>query len=154
MSKKKSKLNARQKRFVTEYLIDMNATQAAIRAGYSKKTAYSQGQRLLKHVEIKSQLLKKKQEIQDKNIATIKDIEEFLSLSMMGEIEEEVLLTVGSGDGYSEVVKEKKEISVRDRIKAAELLGKRHAMFTEKVQQDLDMNLTVSIDYGDEDGED
>ncbi len=48
------KLNPRQKRFVEEYLVDLNATKAAERAGYSKKTAYSQGQRLLKNVEIKS----------------------------------------------------------------------------------------------------
>ena len=47
-----SDLNRRQARFVEEYLIDLNATQAAIRAGYSNKTAYSQGQRLLKKVEV------------------------------------------------------------------------------------------------------
>lgn len=45
-------LNIKQQQFVQEYLIDLNATQAAIRAGYSAKTAYSQGERLLKHVEI------------------------------------------------------------------------------------------------------
>lgn len=45
-------LNAKQERFVEEYLVDLNATQAAIRAGYSEKTAYSMGQRLLKHVEV------------------------------------------------------------------------------------------------------
>tara|TARA_R110000851_G_scaffold5398_2_gene22376 strand:- start:3686 stop:4171 length:486 start_codon:yes stop_codon:yes gene_type:complete len=50
------KLNDKQKRFVIEYLIDLNATQAAIRAGYSVKTAYSQGQRLLKNVEIARQI--------------------------------------------------------------------------------------------------
>lgn len=47
-------LNAKQKQFYKEYVVDANATQSAIRAGYSKKTAYSQGQRLLKHVEGKS----------------------------------------------------------------------------------------------------
>ena len=45
-------MNARQQKFSDEYVIDLNATQAAIRAGYSKKTAYSQGQRLLSHVEV------------------------------------------------------------------------------------------------------
>lgn len=45
-------LSSRQERFIQEYLIDANATQAATRAGYSRKTAYSQGQRLLKHVEV------------------------------------------------------------------------------------------------------
>lgn len=46
------KLTAKQEQFVREYLIDLNATQAAIRSGYSEKTAYSQGQRLLKNVEV------------------------------------------------------------------------------------------------------
>ena len=55
-------MNERQKRFCDEYLIDLNATQAAIRAGYSEKTAYSMGQRLLKNVEIQNQLQKRKQD--------------------------------------------------------------------------------------------
>jgi len=49
-------LNAKQYRFVEEYLIDLNATQAATRAGYSGKTAYSMGQRLLKNVEIQKMI--------------------------------------------------------------------------------------------------
>ena len=51
-------MNDRQQRFVDAYLIDPNATQAAITAGYSEKTAYSQGQRLLKNVEIAKALTK------------------------------------------------------------------------------------------------
>jgi phage terminase small subunit len=47
------KLNRRQEMFAREYLVDYNATQAALRAGYSARTAYSQGQRLLKHVEVR-----------------------------------------------------------------------------------------------------
>jgi phage terminase small subunit len=47
-------LNERQRLFAAEYLVDLNATQAAIRAGYSERTAYSQGQRLLKHVEVQA----------------------------------------------------------------------------------------------------
>ena len=46
-------MNARQQRFVTEYLVDLNATQAAIRAGYSPKTAQQQGSRLLTNVVVK-----------------------------------------------------------------------------------------------------
>lgn len=45
-------MTPKQQRFVDEYLVDLNATQAAIRAGYSERTAYSQGQRLLKNVEV------------------------------------------------------------------------------------------------------
>ena len=47
-------LNERQRRFAEEYGVDRNATQAAVRAGYSPKTAYSQGQRLLKNVEVRA----------------------------------------------------------------------------------------------------
>ncbi len=55
-------LNAKQKMFCEEYLIDLNATQTAIRSGYSEKTAYSQGQRLLKHVEVQEYI----QELKEK----------------------------------------------------------------------------------------
>ena len=55
-----AKLNAKQQRFVDEYLIDLNATQAAIRSGYSEKTAYSAGQRLLKNVEVQKYIAERK----------------------------------------------------------------------------------------------
>lgn len=51
-SRAAAKLNAKQIRFVDQYMVDLNATQAAVRAGYSPKTAYSQGHELLKHPEI------------------------------------------------------------------------------------------------------
>lgn len=133
MTDKTKKLNNRQRQFVTEYLIDYNATQAAIRAGYSKKTARSQGQRLLTKVDIKNAIIVEREKIQNENIATAKDVEEFLSQVMKGLVDEEVILTVGRGEGYSEVVRERKETSNKDRLKAAELLGKRHALFTDKV---------------------
>lgn len=56
-------LTPKQRRFTEEYCVDFNATQAAIRAGYSKRTAYSQGQRLLKHVEIKEAIDKRMDEL-------------------------------------------------------------------------------------------
>lgn len=126
-------MNNRQKLFVTEYLIDFNATQAAIRAGYSEKTARSQGQRLLTNVDIKNVIKEEREKLQDENIATAKDVEEFLSQAMNGLVDEEVLMVVGEGEGISSVVRERKELSARDRLKAAELLGKRHALFTDKV---------------------
>lgn len=57
-----SEMNPKQAQFVREYLIDLNATQAAIRAGYSAKTAYSQGERLLKHVEVAKAIADAKEE--------------------------------------------------------------------------------------------
>lgn len=58
-----ARMTAKQKRFCDEYLIDLNATQAAIRAGYKKETAYSQGQRLLKNVEVQKQIEENKKEL-------------------------------------------------------------------------------------------
>ncbi|WP_254907628.1 terminase small subunit [Candidatus Enterococcus lemimoniae] len=148
-------MNNRQKIFVTQYLIDFNATQAAIRAGYSEKTARSQGQRLLTNVDIKNAIKEEREKIQDENIATAKDVEEFLSQAMNGQIDEEVLMVVGAGDGVGDVARERKELSAKDRIKAAELLGKRHALFTDR--QEIDATIrTDKLDsilqqLGDED---
>lgn len=118
-------VNDRQRLFVDEYLKDLNATQAAIRAGYSEKTARSQGNRLLTKVDIKNAIKKRQEALQDENIATLKDIAEFLSLTMKGEMEEEVVLTLRNPDGSDRVVKQMKQASVRDRIKAAEQLARR-----------------------------
>ena len=144
-------MNAKQRRFAEEYLKDLNATQAAIRAGYSERTAYSQGQRLLKHVEIKNAIKEVRESIQDGNIATIKDIEEFLSMSMNGEIDEEIIITVGLGEGLSEAKRLRKEISAKDRLKAAELLGKRYGLYTDKVDMTQALTIVFEDDYGDED---
>lgn len=65
------KLTDKQERFVQEYLIDLNATQAAIRAGYSEKTAYSQGQRLLKNVEVKKLIEEGQKTVAERNNITI-----------------------------------------------------------------------------------
>jgi phage terminase small subunit len=71
---RKGVLNARQLKFVDEYLVDMNATQAAIRAGYSKKTAGSQGFDLLKHPEIASAIQARRQEVSHKTGITVEKV--------------------------------------------------------------------------------
>ena len=62
----RSALTAKTEVFCREYLIDLNATQAAIRAGYSAKTAYSIGQRLLKNVEITNRIAELQQARQER----------------------------------------------------------------------------------------
>lgn len=61
-----AELNEKQKRFVGEYLIDLNATQAAIRAGYSAKTAHVQGSRLLSDARIAAEIAKRQTKVADK----------------------------------------------------------------------------------------
>lgn len=143
-------MNNRQKRFVTEYIIDHNATQAAIRAGYSERTARSQGQRLLTNVDIKNAIKELQNRIRDKNIAEAKEVEEFLSLSMRGEIKEEVVVTENIGDFASKARLIKKQLSGRDRIKAAELLGKRYALFTDKIDVEGNVGITIVDDIDDD----
>lgn len=143
-------VNKRQKLFVEEYLKDLNGTQGTIRAGYSPRTAVAQASRLLRNVHVSNAIKELREEIQSENIATIKDIEEFLSQSMLGNIEEEVVVTLGEGEGFSSVKKVKKQISAKDRIRAAELMGKRYGLFKDKV--DLDKGIEIEIVRADDEG--
>lgn len=67
----KGKLTPKQAKFCKEYLVDLNATQAAIRAGYSQKTAYSHGQRLLKNVEIQNEIQRQREGASERTEVTI-----------------------------------------------------------------------------------
>ena len=139
-------LNIRQKTFCDYYISSGNATDSAIKAGYSEKTAYSIGQRLLKNVEVKAYIEELMKKIEDKRIATAEEVLKELTKALRGEIEEEVVVVESIGNGITKAVKTKKKISARDRIKAAELLGKRHMLFTEKQQIDITPIMFVGED--------
>lgn len=128
----------KQKKFADEYLVDTNATQAAIRAGYSKKTAYSQGQRLLNKVEVQTYLRGKAEEIQCETIADATEVMKYLTSVLRGEHTEEVVVVEGHGDGFSSATRVDKDVSAKDRLKAAELLGKRYGIFTDKVNLEVE----------------
>lgn len=130
------KLTPKQEKFCVEYLVDLNATQAAIRAGYSEKTAEATASRLLRNVKVQTRIQELRSEYFTKAIASAAEVEAFLSKTIRGDLEEEVIVVEGSGEGYSEARIVKKQVSARDRIKAAELMGKRHQLFTEKVKVD------------------
>lgn len=139
-------LNDKQKMFYKEYLIDSNATQAAIRAGYSKKTAYSQGQRLLKHVEGQNFMRELMAEKEKTLIADQDEVLKYLTSVLRGEGHEEVVVVEGCGDGHSSATTVARDISPKDRLKAAELLGKRYSLFTEKVNVDVALPVVLSGD--------
>lgn len=140
------KMTARQQRFCDEYLIDLNATQAAIRAGYSKKTARVIGQENLTKPAVKNyideQMKKKEQEL----IADQTEVMKYLTSVLRGKSESSVLAR--DEIGADRVIT--KPPDEKERLKAAELLGKAHMMFTDKVQQEVDMDLNITVDYGDE----
>lgn len=128
------KLNARQKAFCEYYVASGNATDAAIKAGYSERTAKSIGQRLLTFVDIKKYIDELMQKLESERIATAEEVLQNLTAMMRGEIQEEVIVVEGEGEGVSSARIIKKQVSAKDRIKAAELLGKRHALFTDKTK--------------------
>ena len=130
------KLTEKQKRFADYYIETGNITEAATRAGYSKKTARVIGQENLLKPAIKGYIDEKLEAMQDERTASAKEVLEFLTKSMRGEIKEEVVVVEGTGDGTSEARMVKKQIGLRDRIKSAELLGKRYRLFTDKVEID------------------
>ena len=155
-----AKLTAKQQRFCDEYLIDLNATQAAIRAGYSKKTAYKASDWLNEKSQEKpsSKFNRAMREdidnrLAEKEKALIADQDEvlkYLTSVLRGQSKSTEIVIEGLGDGSTKARKMEKEPSEKDKLKAAELLGKRYGLYTEKVEETVDMELNVNIDYGDE----
>lgn len=126
------KLTIKQQRFADEYLIDLNATQAAIRAGYSKKTANEQGARLLVNVSVKKYIDTRMAEKEKELIADQDEVLKYLTSVLRGESQSTEIVVEGVGEGFSEARKVLKEPSEKERLKAAELLGKRYKLFIDK----------------------
>lgn len=185
-------LTAKQKRFCDEYLIDLNATQAAIRAGYSPKTAEQTASRLLRNVKVQEYIAKRQKELSRSTEITQERV-----------IKELALIAFSNATDYARVVEKKMKIEVngvlvdaldedgnpimyrtvepvlteeltddqkrvlavikkgRDGLevrpcskeKALELLGRHLGMFKDKVELDTDMELNITVDYGDGDNE-
>lgn len=140
------KLTAKQQRFCDEYLIDLNATQAAIRAGYSKKTAGVIATENLQKPNISAYIEKRMAEKEAELVADQAEVLKYLTSVLRGKSASSVLAR--DEVGADRVIE--KPPDEKERLKAAELLGKAHMMFTDKVQQDVDMELNITVDYGDD----
>lgn len=147
-------MTEKQKMFADEYLIDLNATRA-YRAVYKNikndGVARRNGSRLLTNADIKTYIDERLAEIHDEKTADAKEVMEYLTSVMRGESTSEEIVVEGIGDGMSEARTMEKKPSERDRLKAAELLGKRYGLYTDKIETDVDMNLEITIDYGEDD---
>lgn len=115
-------LTPKQQAFCDNYIVSHNATDAAIKAGYSKKTAYSQGQRMLKNVEIKKSLKNSAKQAHASSIATATEILEFLT----------------------DTVRNDKN-GLKDRLKAAQMLGEHFSLYkdAQETKKDDDGNKVV-----------
>ena len=117
-------LTPKQERFVQEYLIDLNATQAAIRAGYSVKTAYSQGERLLRNAEIKAAIEKARLKLSIRAERTVLDV--------LKDIQE--------------VTREARDVNDhRAALKGLEMEGRHLGMFTDRLEHSGGVELVVVL---------
>ena len=142
-------MTPKQKRFCDEYLIDLNATQAAIRAGYSKKNARNIASENLAKPNIKEYIAARMGEKESELIADQDEVLRYLTSVMRGKSQSEVVVVENIGDFCSEARTMKKAPDEKERLKAAELLGKRYGLYTDRVEQEVDMELNITVDYGD-----
>lgn len=161
------KLTPKQVRFVDEYLVDFNATQAAIRAGYSPKTAAAAAARLLRNVNIQAEIARRQKDLQRRTEVTqervvmelarvaFADATDYVGVETRiinrGEVKVPIELAVHketaelSTDQRAAIASIKQgangvEIKLHDKIKALELLGRHIGMFNDK----LDIKATVT----------
>ena len=121
----------KQRRFCDEYIKTGNATQAAIAAGYTRRSAYSIGEENLRKPVLRARIDERLAELQSERTADAQEVLEYLTSVMRGEHTEPCLRLCGDGAQCIEYV----PVSERDRLKAAELLGKRHGLFDRRADE-------------------
>jgi len=140
------RLTEKQKRFIDYYVETGNQTEAARRAGY--KQPHVQGAQNV--AKLRDRIDARLKELEEKRIAGAVEVLQYLTSVMREEVSEDVVVIEGEGDGCSGARIVRKKVSVRDRNKAAELIGKRLGMFTDKLDVNLPITVVIADDYGDE----
>lgn len=136
-----NKLTLKQKRFADEYIISGNATESAIKAGYSKKHANTNASKLLQNTTIKKYIDERLKILDSEKIADQKEVLQYLSAVMRGEHKEKTLISIGElGQEIVDI-----DVGAKDRLKAAELLGRRYKLFTDKVEMDVSSDITIKV---------
>lgn len=162
----------RQDLFVEEYLVDLNATQAAIRAGYSPNTANEQGSRLLANVKVKSKIDRAMaerskrtginqdrviEELAKLALVNVADVIDVNTATVLENAKPEDLACIQSvkvkKTTKGKNVIEEREIRFYDKKGSLELLGKHLGLFKDKLEVETDMDLNIVIDYGEDENE-
>ncbi|MFR4401509.1 MAG: terminase small subunit [Peptococcus niger] len=137
-----SKLTVKQKRFADEYIISGNIYQSMVKAGYSENYAKSDGCKILDNPRVKAYIDDRMADFEREAIASQEEVLSYLTSVMRGEQTEQVMV---SGGEVIDVA-----IGAKDRIKAAELLGKRYGAWTERVDLVGNVGVTIVDDIGGE----
>ncbi|MCC0633841.1 MULTISPECIES: terminase small subunit [unclassified Clostridioides] len=138
-------LTEKQKRFCDYYIETGNATEAYKKAykNNNQRASESNGSRLLSNDKVKNYIDERLKQIESKRIADAKEVMEYLTKILRNQEQEEVVIVSENGP---EIIK--KDVSIKDRNKAAELLGKRYALWTEKIDLDGNVGVTIIDDVG------
>jgi phage terminase small subunit len=135
------KMTRKQQLFCEYYIETLNATQSAKKAGYSEKTAYRCGYENLKKPQVKAYIDEYMASKDNKIIASQDEILSYLTSVVRGEELETRPVVKNIGDFCQEIVNQEFQVTPKDRIKAAELLGKRYRLW----DKDNDSNKPISV---------
>lgn len=145
-------LSVKQEKFCLEYAKTGNQRQAYLLAGYNCKSdeaADANASRLLRNDKVQERLAELAEEAKNASIADIVEMQQTLTAIIRKQMTEEVIVVESVGDYMTEARKMDKEPSIKDIINAITTLGKMQGAFIEKVQQEVDMDLNITVDYGD-----
>lgn len=129
-------LTVKQRRFVDAYIETGNAAEAARRAGYKSRNADVMGRENLRKPTVRKVLEARLKELEGAQIADAREVLIHLTSAMRGEIEEEIPVVEGCGKGVSKARIIRKHISARDRLRAAEMLMKRHGLLLSDIERE------------------
>ena len=132
-----SKLNEKQKAFADHYIESLNAYESAKRAGYSEAYAKSQSYKLLENVGIKNYIDERMESKDNYRIASQDEILQILTDIARGITEEEVVQFSQLG----EELRTTRKPTIKDRMKASELLGKRYRLWVDKVEANVNQQV-------------
>ena len=146
-------MTEKQKRFCDEYLIDLNGTRA-YKAAYpsvkNENTAASGASELLRNPKVRAYLDEQLEALHNAKTADAAEVMEYLTSVLRGESMASVVVVESVGDGCSEARTIMKPPDEKERLKAAELLGKRYGMFTDKIDSNAPVTIVIKDDYGGE----
>lgn len=126
-------ITPKQRKFCDEYLVDCNAAASAVRAGYSPRSAKQIGQENLSKPDLRAYIADQLAQMHNGRIADAEEVMTYLTAVMRGETKATEIVTELVGNGVSEARLMGKEPSEKERLKAAELIGRRYGIFTDRL---------------------
>lgn len=139
----------KQRKFCDEYLIDCNATRAYRKAYPNVKKDSSAAvcaTKLLRIAKVQEYINEQLEKISSEKIADAKEVMEYLTTVLRGESQSEIVVIEGTGDGCSDARRMNKAPDEKEKLKAAELLGKRYGLFTDKLEVDGNAKVVIMDD--------